>query len=301
MPINYDYYRIFYTVVACGNITSASQELFLSQSTVSRTIQNLESSLGCQLLYRSTHGIKLTREGDILFRHVKPAVEHIQMAEERLGNIRTLKEGVLHIGVSELTLDQFILPYLQEMKGQYPKITIRLSLVAPNEAVEKLKADLLDLAVMGTPLPSDSSICVMPIPNTKDVVFQILSGEAFPELQGEPQDLATLIDNYPLICFKRGTSVRTYADELAASVGRSIVPACEVDNSYLLMPMLQAGLGLGFIHTSAPIVRRKGLFEVKLKQRTEIGHICLLTNSAYRSSASDCFINLLFAGSIKSH
>lgn len=298
MLANYDYYRVFHMVAACGNITAASQALFLSQSTVSRTIQNLEAALGCQLLLRSTHGIKLTSEGELLYHHLGFAVEHIQTAEEKLENIRQLKEGVLHIGVSESTLDHFLLPYLEEMKSRYQGISIRLAFTTPEEAVEKLNANLLDLAVLATPLPEDSGVCITPIRKTRDVGFRLLSGRAFMELRDEPQDLTVLLEKYPFICFKRGTSVRAYADEMAARVGKRLEPACEVDSTFILRPMVRAGLGLGFVQTLHPDepMDEGDLFQVQLKQEMPRGRLCLLTSNSARSNAANRFIELLLKG-----
>lgn len=73
MSVSYDYYKIFYYVAKYRNITAAANALFLSQPTVSRTIQNLETELGCQLFIRSKKGVVLTPEGEILYRYVSRA------------------------------------------------------------------------------------------------------------------------------------------------------------------------------------------------------------------------------------
>mgnify|MGYP003287641281 CR=1 FL=1 len=46
MNINFELYRIFYTVAVCGNITKASKELMISQPAVTQSIQTLENELG---------------------------------------------------------------------------------------------------------------------------------------------------------------------------------------------------------------------------------------------------------------
>ena len=78
MNISYDYYRIFYYVAKCGNITQAAKELANNQPNVTRVIKTLEQALGCSLFVRSHNGVVLTPEGDKLYAHVKIAVENIQ-------------------------------------------------------------------------------------------------------------------------------------------------------------------------------------------------------------------------------
>ena len=80
MSVSYDYYKIFYYVAKYRNITAAANALFLSQPTVSRTIQNLETELGCQLFIRSKKGVVLTPEGEILYRYVSRAHRSITQA-----------------------------------------------------------------------------------------------------------------------------------------------------------------------------------------------------------------------------
>ena len=67
MNISYDYYRTFYFVAKCGNITQAASLLLNNQPNVTRIIKNLETELGCILFIRSHHGVHLTPEGKQLF------------------------------------------------------------------------------------------------------------------------------------------------------------------------------------------------------------------------------------------
>ena len=58
MNISYDYYRIFYYVAKCGNITQAAKELANNQPNVTRVIKTLEQALGCSLFVRSHNGVR---------------------------------------------------------------------------------------------------------------------------------------------------------------------------------------------------------------------------------------------------
>lgn len=64
MSTNFDYYKVFYYAASLGSITLAAKELFLSQPTVSRLIQNLENDLGITLFIRTKKGLLLTPEGN---------------------------------------------------------------------------------------------------------------------------------------------------------------------------------------------------------------------------------------------
>ena len=63
MNIDFELYRIFYTVANNGNITKAAEELMISQPAISKSIKNLEEQLGGQLFVRTKRRVVLTDEG----------------------------------------------------------------------------------------------------------------------------------------------------------------------------------------------------------------------------------------------
>ena len=71
MNQNLSSYWIFYTVANAGNISKAAKELYISQPAISKSIQKLEENLGCKLFSRSSRGVVLTDEGQLLYGHVK--------------------------------------------------------------------------------------------------------------------------------------------------------------------------------------------------------------------------------------
>ena len=66
---NLDRFRIFYQVAKIGNITKASEILFISQPAVSMTIKNLEEELETTLFIRSKKGVTLTKAGEKIYKH----------------------------------------------------------------------------------------------------------------------------------------------------------------------------------------------------------------------------------------
>ncbi|MCF0120534.1 MAG: LysR family transcriptional regulator, partial [Oscillospiraceae bacterium] len=104
MSASFDLYKVFYYVGKFKNITHAAAALFVSQSTVSRSIQSLESELGCRLFDRHRHGVTLTVEGEALYEHISKACEDIFLGEEKLLSRRRLSEYELKIGLGDITM-----------------------------------------------------------------------------------------------------------------------------------------------------------------------------------------------------
>jgi len=74
IDINYELYKVFYHVASTLNFSEASKQLFISQSAVSQSIKTLERKLDQTLFIRSTKKVQLTPEGEILMRHIEPAM-----------------------------------------------------------------------------------------------------------------------------------------------------------------------------------------------------------------------------------
>ena len=78
MDINYELYKVFFYVASTLSFSEASKQLFISQSAVSQSIKALENKLGQTLFVRSTKRVQLTPEGEILLRHIEPAMNLIK-------------------------------------------------------------------------------------------------------------------------------------------------------------------------------------------------------------------------------
>ena len=92
--------RSFYEVAKAGNISKAAKELYISQPAISKAISKLEDSLGLSLFTRSSRGVQLTSEGEILFEHAKEAFDTLSRGEQELKRIQEFDIGHLRIGVS---------------------------------------------------------------------------------------------------------------------------------------------------------------------------------------------------------
>ena len=84
MLVNYEYYKIFYYVAKYQNFTRTAVELDNNQPNISRSVKNLENTLGCVLFSRTSRGVKLTPEGETLYSHIVPAILQIEAGEKEL-------------------------------------------------------------------------------------------------------------------------------------------------------------------------------------------------------------------------
>ena len=121
MDINYELYKVFYHVASTLSFSEASKQLFISQSAVSQSIKVLEKKLNQTLFIRSTKRVQLTPEGEILLKHIEPAMNLIKKGENQLLEANTLNGGQLRIGASDTICRYFlVLPQLQIYNWDFP-------------------------------------------------------------------------------------------------------------------------------------------------------------------------------------
>ena len=112
MDINYELYKVFFYVATTLSFSEASRQLYISQSAVSQSIKVLEKKLGKPLFLRSTKKVQLTPEGEILLRHVEPAMNLIMRGEAQLLDTSLMNTDQLRIGASDTICRYFLIPYL---------------------------------------------------------------------------------------------------------------------------------------------------------------------------------------------
>lgn len=105
--------------------THASQELFITQSAVSRQIQQLEDLLGISLFNRTRHGVELTHAGQQYYQSIKPYLIGLEQSTLDMITHKGLG-GTLKLGVVPTFATRWLLPRLKRFNQIHPEITIHL-------------------------------------------------------------------------------------------------------------------------------------------------------------------------------
>ncbi len=151
MNQNLSLYRIFYATALAGNISKAADELFISQPAISQAVKKLEQSLDTTLFVRSSRGVQLTEDGELLFSHVKSAFQTLEAGEQQLRLRRELGMRHLRIGVSSTLCKYVLLPYLTDFVKLHPHTQVTIACQSTNHTLQMLEHEELDLGLTGRP------------------------------------------------------------------------------------------------------------------------------------------------------
>jgi len=165
---NLNYYRVFCAVVETGSISRAAERLFISQPAVSKTVTNLEKTLHVKLLNRSTKGVNLTDEGQLLYNSLRSAFDTISHAESDLTRISELGIGELKLGVSTSLCRYILLPQLKTYTAANPHINVSIDCHSTYNTIRQLQDKNVDVGfICETSLPSD--FVFMPVQEVHDI------------------------------------------------------------------------------------------------------------------------------------
>lgn len=272
MYISYDYYRIFYFVAKYGSVSQAAKQLLNNQPNLTRTIKNLESELGCPLFSRTNRGMKLTPEGEKLYSHIKLALKHIEAGEAEITDINNLQSGTVTIASSEVAFRCLLLPVLKKYRDLYPKIKVRVSDHSTPQAITALKERTADLAVVTTPTIRSSSLTQTCVKTLRETA---VSPKSFFKLLGRKVSLKELT-YYPIVALGPDTKSFEFYSSFFSNHNLSFDPDIEAFSADQILPMVRAGLGIGFVSEEF-ISGYDDVAVIDLKETIPKRDICLIT------------------------
>ena len=243
MKFNLEYYRTFFITANFLNFTKAAKQLYLTQSAVSQTIKKLESELGCALFLRRPSGLKLTKEGDILYDHVKKAFEELQTGEYQILKLSDFKAGSLQIGATETTLRFFLAPLIHKFKNEFPNIHINFIGSTTHDTCKKLSSGDIELAFLISPIPSEYHFELIKIRTLQDIFFASKDFDIDLSKEYTPSEII----EYPLVSISSDNSVRGYIDNWFMKHNIIFTPEYTVKSTGLILPLVQNNLGIGIL------------------------------------------------------
>ena len=291
MDINYELYKVFYHVASTLSFSEASKQLFISQSAVSQSIKVLEKKLNQTLFIRSTKRVQLTPEGEILLKHIEPAMNLIRRGENQLLDTNTLGLGQLHIGASDTICRYFLVPYLKEFHKQFPNVPIKVTNATSLSCVDLLEQGKVDLIVTNFPNARLShSYMRKTVLNFTDV---FIANPAYFNLKQHEIPFEEL-KQYPILMLDRKSTTSEFLHNLFLQHQLELVPEIELSSNDLLIDLARIGLGIAFIPDYCLTKDSRDLYILKTKEPMPTRQIVACINPSLPISPStEEFLKLL--------
>ncbi len=221
-----DQLQAFLAVAETGSFQQAAQKCRVTQSTISRQVQALETELGLPLFHRSNHS-KLTIAGERLLRYAKKIAQDWHNATQELQELREGKQPELCVAAIHSVCAYHLPPVLQKFCADYPQVQLRVTALGSDRALKVLKDGLVDLAIV---------MNNRYLTNNNEMVVESLFDEPIEVLMAADHPLAEFplvtwadLAPFPQVVFKHGYGMQRIIQEQFSQLGVSLHAALELN------------------------------------------------------------------------
>ncbi len=238
--------ELFLSVVEEGSIGRAASRAHIAPSALSRRIADLEAAVGVPLLTRSPSGVELTEAGRHAVTHARAVHQQLQTMAREVQSLAWQVAGVVRLYANASAIVGFLPERLKAFQARYPLVEIALSEHISDEVVRACIDDRADVGISsGGRAPGvleswhfadDPLLVVMPV------------GHALAAL--ETPAFADVL-RFPLVALQAGGSLDLVLRERAVAASTPLRFSVTVNSFDAQCRMVEAGLGIGIVPTSA--------------------------------------------------
>ena len=149
--MNFHQLETFVCVVEEKSFTKAAKKLYVSQPALSKTIRALEEEVGAKLFERSSYGLEITNEGNIIYSYAKDAIQYYN---ERITEMRAAlipPKKVLRIGLPPSAGSVYFSKIIYRFILEFPQYEINVTELPTKRALEMIQSEELDLSIVLMP------------------------------------------------------------------------------------------------------------------------------------------------------
>jgi LysR family cyn operon transcriptional activator len=279
--------RYFLEIARTEHLTQSARSLFVTQSTISHSLRQLEDELGVRLFDRVGRGLKLSQEGALFRTYAGRALQEIDAGRMALTELAGLRSGTLTVGAIATFLNNLVPATVAAFSAAHPKVRLVVRDLRAGAIEEMLVAGELDVGIAFHPAGRED-IETEPL---FDERMLFVASRSHP-LAGRRTVALKALEGLPLALQPRSYSTRRLIDEAFRAAGveatvpvemesiESLIGACRRGGLASIVPerAAQQATGVRTIPLAAPVVRRASV---------------LWRRGASRSAAAQEFVKLL--------
>ncbi|MGY6653585.1 LysR family transcriptional regulator [Amycolatopsis sp. TRM77291] len=260
----------FITLAECEHVTAASQQLNISQPTLSRAVARLERQLGVRLFDRRQNRLHLNRYGEVLRAHALRAIGEVASAEQRITALLDPAAGTVALGFLH-SLGGWLIPDLiRKYREAAPSTTFQLRGNAADVVVDEVRHRRLDIGVT-SPRPAGEDVRWYPLLEER---LNVLVPANHPLARRDSVAAAELAAE-SFVAFPRVFGVRQIFDRVCGEAGFTPDTVIEGTEIGTVRALVAAEAGIAIVPESRPgAAHHPGTVELALsdaKARREIG------------------------------
>lgn len=221
------------------NFTQAAESCFVTQSTLSAGIKELEATLGTRLVERERHSVMMTAVGAEVVARARRLLAEAEDLTEWARNAERPMSGLLRLGVIP-TIAPFLLPaVLPEVRSRYPELKLALREDLTANLLARLATGQIDFALIALPYDT-GNLQVCPLFDEELLLIAPTGREA-----DMPRDIGKL-DPEALLLLEEGHCLRGHTLG-GCRLDEPRVTGMEATSLFTLAQMVEGGLGMALL------------------------------------------------------
>lgn len=188
-------YRNFVTIVECGSILAAANQLLIAQPSLSNQLKNIEAYYGAKLLIRNRHNLELTDAGRVFYLHAREICQAEEKLHNEIHNKKTAFSELLKLSIPAGNSAYFLHHLFDDFRAAYPNVNFDFYEIPSDFAIPNVLNHVTEIGLIRSSLPGYASLAVYPY--EKEVIVAICKPDHPLMQKGDILDIAQLAD-YPL-------------------------------------------------------------------------------------------------------
>lgn len=280
--------RYFLKVAELLNFSEASKELFITQSTLSQQIRQLENEFDTILFERNSHEVSLTEAGKQFMRYARKVMIDVDDCTQKMDDLKNMLTGELNIGVT-FTFSPLLTETVLEFMKMYPHVRLNVFYKTMSELMDMLQRREVDFVLAFKPTDRNDKI-------ESHVLFNNHLSVVVSEQHSLARRKSLTLDDlapYDAAMPARGLQARNSFDDMIHSENSKLKIRVELNDVSILLKLIKQSK-LITILADATIHDEDGLVAIPLEMTGNDMEGCIhLLKQAYVKNSAREFYRLL--------
>ena len=280
--------RYFLKVAELLNFSEASKALFITQSTLSQQIRQLENEFDTILFERNSHEVSLTEAGQQFMRYARKVMIDVDDCTQKMDDLKNMLTGELNIGVT-FTFSPLLTETVLEFMKLYPHVRLNVFYKTMSELMDMLQRREVDFVLAFKPTDRNDKI-------ESHVLFNNHLSVVVSEQHSLAKRKSLTLDDlapYDAAMPARGLQARNSFDDMIHSENSKLKIRVELNDVSILLKLIKQSK-LVTILAEATIHDEDGLVAIPLEMTGNDMEGCIhLLKQAYVKNSAREFYRLL--------
>lgn len=287
--MEFDLLKAFCRLAKSGNYRLASEQLYITQSALTKKIQRLESNIGASLFSRGRNGAELTHAGKTLLTDAQRLVDSMQAFEQLSGSVVNGTEGHLNIGFGVSTYHEAP-KLIAAYKKQQPNVHITLNDTPSKQQTDELLTHELDISFNRIPSSSDLNSLTL----FDDSLVIAIHKDLLKQAQNKDQLLSELPKwPYLKLAQHRGPGLDKQIQQYCLANHLDLSKTQEADDILTLLALVSANIGFTIVPSSAQQISNTNVEFIALQGEHATWPVGLIWNGQSENPLRDRFVEFV--------